>query len=312
MARNCPICGSGRENSEIFMERNIDADKLSSFSYASRKLPEYMCHEMLRCKGCDLVYVSEPPADDELANAYHVADYDSSEEANDAAAAYIKAIRPAFSQLRGRESVLEIGTGTGVFLEELNRAGFSRLVGIEPSSSAIEAAPSHRRDWIVEGIFQEEDYAPSSFDLICCFMTMEHVPDPKLISDAAFRLLRPGGAFVVIVHNYRSAVNRILGKRSPIIDVEHMQLFSPESIDRLYKEGGYERVATRAFVNRYSLQYWLRLMPLPGPAKKLATSLSGATGLGKAKIGMNVGNTIAYGFKPDRTPVAAAPHADGS
>ena len=301
MVRSCPICGSGRENAEIFMQRNIDAEKLSSFSYASRKLPEYMCHEMLRCKGCDLVYVAEPPADDELADAYHVADYDSSEEANDAAAAYIKAIQPALNRLHQKKDALEIGTGTGVFLEELKRDGFTRLVGIEPSSSAIDAAPKHRKDWILEGIFREEDHQASSFDLICCFMTMEHVPDPKLISDAAFRLLRPGGAFVIIVHNYRSAVNRILGKRSPIIDVEHMQLFSPGSISRLFELGGYQHVSVKAFVNRYSLLYWFRLMPVPAPAKALATKLLSASGMGNAKIGMNVGNTIAYGFKPNET-----------
>lgn len=281
------------------MERNIDAEKLSSFSYASRKQPEFMCHEMLRCKICDLVYVGEPPAEEELANAYHVADYDSSEEANDAAAAYIKAIRPALKQLRTKDSVLEIGTGTGVFLEELKKEGFCRLVGIEPSSSAIKAAPDHRKDWIVEGIFREEEHQASSFDLICCFMTMEHVPDPKLISDAAFRLLRPGGAFVIIVHNYRSTVNRILGKRSPIIDVEHMQLFSSGSIAQLFKRTGYKQISVNAFVNRYTIQYWLRLLPVPDSAKAFATKLLSVCGLAKAKVGLNVGNTIAYGFKPN-------------
>jgi SAM-dependent methyltransferase len=105
---------------------------------------------------------------------------------------------------------------------KVQREGFSELVGVEPSTAAIAAAPENRRQWIREGIFREADFSPSSFDLICCFMTMEHVPDPKVISDAAFRLLKPGGAFVTVTHDYRATVNRVLGKRSPIIDIDHM------------------------------------------------------------------------------------------
>ena len=42
--------------------------------------------------------------------------------------------------------------------------------------------PAHRRAWIREGVFEDQDFAAESFDLICCFMTMEHVLDPKVIA----------------------------------------------------------------------------------------------------------------------------------
>jgi hypothetical protein len=54
---------------------------------------------------------------------------------------------------------------------------------------------------------------------------MEHVLDPKVIALPAFRLLRPGGAFVTVTHDHRGRLNRLLGRRSPIIDIEHLQLF---------------------------------------------------------------------------------------
>ena len=40
------------------------------------------------CKNCDLVYVSNPPDKLKLAEAYHTANYDSAEEAQDAAKTY--------------------------------------------------------------------------------------------------------------------------------------------------------------------------------------------------------------------------------
>ena len=296
-SRPCPACHTGSDKAKLFIEKNINSAKLSGFSFASRKEPEYMCHRLVQCPTCDLVYADQPPGEDELAHAYHVADYDSSEEANDAAAAYILAIKPALSMLARRRSALEIGAGTGIFLDYLSREGFTELIGIEPSSAAIAAAPEYRRAWIRKGMFNGNDFTPESFDLICCFMTMEHVRAPDIVAKAAFRLLRPGGAFVTVTHDYRSWVNRLLGKRSPIIDIEHMQLFSERSMRYLFKNAGYADVTVNAFANTYSLRYWMRLAPLPRGIKSGLCSLIATLGGGNAKLSLNVGNLITVGFK---------------
>ena len=287
----------GSEEARLFAEENIDRSKLSAFSFASRKEPEYMCHRLVQCQKCDLVYADRPPSADELAHAYHVAEYDSSEEAGDAAKAYVRALDPTLKKLVRRERALEIGTGTGIFLEHLSRAGFSELIGVEPSSAAIAAAPPHRRHWIRETIFDERDFAPASFDLICCFMTMEHVRDPNAIAQGAFRLLRPGGAFVTVAHDYRSLVNRLLGRRSPIIDIEHMQLFSRRSMLYLMTASGYANVTVRPFVNTYAVRYWLRLAPVPHGLKRALLTVMRPLSADRIKIGVNVGNLIAVGFK---------------
>lgn len=281
------------------MEESFDKARLSGFSYASRKEPEFMCHRLVQCTVCDLVYVNDPPKQDELAAAYHVAEYDTSEEADDAASAYIRAIAPLLAHLPQKQRALEIGTGNGIFLEKLASLGFSDLVGVEPSTAAIAAAPERRRAWIREGIFREADFEPETFDLICCFMTMEHVADPGAIARSAFRLLRRGGAFVTVTHDYRSLVNRMLGKRSPIIDIEHMQLFSARSIDELFKRSGYADIHVRTFSNSYPIPYWIRLAPLPRFMKRIAISTLTALGAGRLNLAFNVGNTCAYGFRKD-------------
>jgi SAM-dependent methyltransferase len=276
---------------------NVDHTRLNEFSYSSRKTPEYMTHDLVQCRSCDLVYVDEPPSREELAGAYHVADYDSSEEADDAATSYMLAMRSVLSALPRPDAVLEIGTGTGALLEQLARHGFRELVGVEPSSAAIAAAPLKRRAWIREGVFEEHDFAPESFDLICCFMTMEHVLDPKTIAVAAYRLLRPGGAFVTVTHDYRGRVNRMLGRRSPIIDIEHMQLFSERSIRSLFERTGFRDVRVNGFVNRYAFRYWWRLAPAPLAVKGAVAKAAEAVHLGGVKLGLNVGNTMASGIK---------------
>jgi SAM-dependent methyltransferase len=295
--RSCPVCNTPSKNAKLFQKENIDENKISSFSYASRKEPEFMCHRLVRCKLCDLVYVSNPPEEKHLANAYHVSEYDSSEEADDAAIAYIKTIQPILENLKVKKKVLEIGSGTGVFLELLKDRGFEDLIGIEPSSAAIQAAPIHRRVWLRKEIFKEQNFDPASFDLICCFMTMEHVYDPLIIARAAQRLLKPNGAFVTVTHDYSSLINRILGKKSPIIDIEHMQLFSKKSICELLKRSDFNNISSKPFINRYSFNYWLRLTPLPSAVKKQLKWLSSLIGMDKIKIGLNVGNRITAGYK---------------
>ena len=311
-ARHCPVCDTSSTEARLFAEENIDRDKLSSFSFASRKEPEFMCHRLVQCPTCDLVYVDRPPSVDELARAYHVAEFDSSDEANDAALAYVRALQPTLQKLARREQALEIGTGTGIFLEHLARAGFSELTGVEPSAAAIAAAPPHRRGWIREAIFDERDFAPASFDLICCFMTLEHVRDPNALAQAALRLLRPGGAFVTVTHDYRSLVNRLLGRRSPIIDIEHMQLFSARSMQYLFAESGYADVAVRPFVNTYALRYWLRLTPLPQGLKRGLLALMAPLHADRIRIGVNVGNLVTSGFKdaPRTSSAHSAPATD--
>ena len=296
-ARHCPLCGAGPEQAEPFLSDTRDESRVSASSFASRKVPEYMSHAMVRCRSCDLAYVDRPPTVASLAASYHEADYDSAEEAEDAADAYAHALKPVLERMKGRGAALEIGTGTAAFLERLKNAGFSELVGVEPSKAAIAAAPAHRKEWIREGIFEEKDFAPDSFDLICCFMTLEHVQDPGALVASAYRLLKPGGVFVGVTHDRRGMLNRLLGRRSPIVDIEHMQLFSAESARRLLQINGYGDVGGTSFWNSYRPSYWLRLVPMPDGLKGVLTQMVRGSWVDRRRLSVNVGNFMSWGFK---------------
>nr|MBA4770280.1 class I SAM-dependent methyltransferase [Sphingobium sp.] len=298
-ARPCPLCGAGADQADPFLADSRDESRLSASSFASRKVPEYMSHAMVCCRACDLAYVDRPPSVESLAASYHAADYDSADEAEDAADAYARALSPVLEKLKGRGAALEIGTGTAAFLDRLKDAGFAELVGVEPSSAAIAAAPDHRRPWIREGIFEEANFAPESFDLICCFMTLEHVQNPGALVASALRLLKPGGVFVGVTHDRRAWLNRLLGRRSPIVDVEHMQLFSAQSARRLLEHNGYDAVGGASFRNSYRPSYWLRLVPIPGALKRPVTRLLRGSWFDQRRLPLNVGNFMSWGFKRD-------------
>jgi SAM-dependent methyltransferase len=171
-------------------------------------------------------------------------------------------------------------------------------VGVEPSSAAIAAATDEVRGLIRKGTFAEADFAPASFDLICCFQTLEHVADPRALAQSCARLLSPGGALALVTHDYASPINRLLGRHSPIADIEHLQLFCRPSLERLLGDAGLLPHKISVLTNRYSLRYWLRLAPLPRGLRRFAAGFLRLAHIDRMRIGMNVGNLLAIGHKP--------------
>jgi SAM-dependent methyltransferase len=200
-------------------------------------------------------------------------------------------------RLTGRNAAVDVGAGSGPLLPWLQSKGFTPVIGIEPSRAAIDAAPPAVRPLLSEGMFSASMLDGETPSLICSFMTLEHLPDPGDFVATAHSLLEPGGAIAVVVHNWRAPLNRLLGLRSPIIDVEHLQLFSPRALRELLQRTGFEGIAVSPICNAYPLRYWLRLTPLPAPAKNLVLRLLERFGLADHNFAMNVGNMLAVGTK---------------
>jgi SAM-dependent methyltransferase len=273
-------------------------DALDAFAFASRKLPEYMHYQLVRCCSCDLVYADPAPASAALAEAYEEAAYDSQEEARLASHTYGRLVDKIVGRLPNRTGALDIGTGDGSFLRELDRRGFTRISGVEPSAAPIERAHPRIRALIRHGVFGPELCEPASLSLVTCFQTIEHLSDPVAVCRQAVQMLRPGGALLLVAHNRRALSARILRDRSPIYDIEHLQLFSTASARTLLHRVGLVDVTARPIVNRYPASYWARLFPLPPPAKDRLTAMLGRRPLGRVLIPLPAGNMAAFGFRP--------------
>jgi len=299
--RCCPVCQS-EEQTTIFAEADYDLSRLDEYAFASRKLPEYMRYRLIRCPACELVYASPVPAAQSLATAYEEASFDSAEEAGCAARTYGQLLPRILDRIPHRDAALDVGTGDGAFLAELAACGFRRVMGVEPSSAPIAAAKPEVREWIRQGVFREGDFAPDSLSLLTCFQTIEHLPDPAALCRSALRLLQPGGAVLFVGHNYQAMINRLLGLRSPILDIEHLQIFAPAAMKEMLTRCGFVGIEVRSIVNRYPLHYWLKLTPLPRRVKVALTASLKRIGLGHLQIAIPAGNMAAWAFKPAALP----------
>ena len=291
--RLCPVCQVPTPVTEVMPER-LDGANLDAFAFASRKEPDAMNLRMVECRGCGVLFATPAPTPEDLANLYRSASFDTADAGDAAARTYAGLVDGIAGRMPGRDGALDIGTGTGSFLAELLARGWTNVRGVEPSEAPVAMARPEVRGLIIPEVFRDGMFGDERFRLVTCFQTMEHVPDPLALARSVRATLKPGGAFMVVVHDRRFWLNRVLGRRSPIMDIEHLQLFCPQSLTRLLRQAGYEGVEVRPVTNAYPLEYWVRLLPLPRPVKTLVQRVLGPCL--KRMVRVSVGNLMGVGW----------------
>ena len=294
--RACPLCGG--EDATVIVEATLDEGRLTASAFASRKLPEYMHSRMVECAGCRMLYANPVLRQEALAEAYKDASFDSGAESRLAAVTYRAMLEPHLPVLPSRNSALDIGAGDGAFLEELLALGFHDVVGVEPSEAPIAAARPSIRGYLKCGIFAADQFAAESLDLITCFQVIEHVWDPVKIACDARALLKPGGLFVIVAHDRRAFSARVMGTKSPIFDIEHLQLFDRSTGAALLRTAGFESIAISSLRNRYPINYWIKLFQLPKTAKAAVSWMATVSRIGNLLLSLPAGNLAIVGRKP--------------
>jgi SAM-dependent methyltransferase len=186
--------------------------------------------------------------------------------------------------------VLEIGCGNGFFLKVALAQGYAEVHGVEPSAQAISQAAERVRPQIVCDVLRPGLFEAGTFDVICIFQVFDHISDPGALLDECLRLLKPGGFLLAYNHNVEALSARLLGERSPIIDIEHTYLYSPKTMRRIVEQHGFAAREIGAGANRYRLSYLMHLVPLPRALKKAAVSFMQGTPLGKIPLSVRLGN----------------------
>jgi len=106
--------------------------------------------------------------------------------------------------LRGCDSILEVGCGPGFFLQKATEQLKASIIrGTETNPTLVERAVA--RDLKVEQVCLEALAARGEvFDAVCSFQVLEHVSQPRHLLESMISLLRSGGKLVICVPNKRS------------------------------------------------------------------------------------------------------------
>jgi ubiquinone/menaquinone biosynthesis C-methylase UbiE len=97
------------------------------------------------------------------------------------------------------KQVLEAGCGTGLILSRLDRVA-REAVGIDLSRGMLSKARARGLN-VVHGSVTALPFADASFDTVCSFKVLAHVPDISVALEELARVTRPGGHLVLEFYN---------------------------------------------------------------------------------------------------------------
>lgn len=285
----CPICDTDRADREVYPS-NFRPEDLTPEVFSARRLPDRLHYRMVRCGECGLLRSNPILPPEELARLYRSSQFTYGTEASFTRRTYGRYLRRAKPWVKNRTALLEIGCGSGFFLEEALQQGFQEVAGVEPSADAAMHAADVVRPRIRPGLYQTDTYPPDSFDFICAFQVFDHVPDPAAMLRAAHEDLRDQGVVLFINHDSGGWLNRLLGEASPIVDVEHTVLFDRSTIQQLLEKCGFVVREVFSVKNTYPAHYWAHLAPMPRALKTRLVPRLQRWALGRIPITLGAGN----------------------
>jgi SAM-dependent methyltransferase len=289
MSTHCAICGT-EDNAHELYPTNFDNDAFNADVFSARRLPDMVHYRIVQCKQCGLVR-SDPVIDQEiLKNLYLQSTLTYAKDIPNLRHTYGTYLHKLENYQPRKEIFLEIGCGNGFLLEEALAQGYRKVFGVEPSLSAIEQAPPLVKDSIINDIMRP-GLLTEKVSVICMFQLFDHISDPQAFLAACADALLPSGLILCFNHNVTALSARILGEKSPIIDIEHTFLYSPSTIRKLFEKNGYKVLEVGSAWNFVSLLNILRLFPFPRALKlKLIDFVGSSTALGQIRLFLPLGN----------------------
>jgi 2-polyprenyl-3-methyl-5-hydroxy-6-metoxy-1,4-benzoquinol methylase len=233
VASHCPLCGSGR-----------------SLDYYRFGAPNRIGVANRICEECGLVFQSPRPDAMELKEYYaryaqvsqpEVAQIPTWFEEHIGGIARLR-LRYLKRFLRQGDRVLDIGCSFGAMLDVLRReSGLAlELVGVNPEPAFARFAQQRYGLDVRATMFEEQNFAPASFDVVLLDNVIEHFDDPKATVRRIRELLAPGGRLFVATNNLYEPHGFFWQNFFP----EHTVTFSPRTLAALLESEGFRMLDT--------------------------------------------------------------------
>ena len=286
----CALCGKNQQIKVLypatFSEKNI-----SKSTYSARRIPDKIHYRILKCVKCGLIFSSPTLPLKKLSVFYRDSLCNYEDQIPYLIRTYFEKILEIKNDLPKNPKVLEVGCGNGFFMKALMDLGLTKNVfGIEPSIKMVLQADLDLRKRIKVGIFKSNLFPKNSFNLICCFHTLDHMIDPNEFIRGAHSLLKKNGHIVVVVHDTEGLSVKIFGEDSPIFDIEHVYLFNKKTLGKIFARNSFKVVKVFNLVNNYPLNYWIRMSGFPSVVKKFASALVNWLRINKISFSIPAGN----------------------
>jgi SAM-dependent methyltransferase len=201
-------------------------------------------YQLVRCTGCSLVWLENPPPSEEMGEHYGV-DYDRSVALAGEDPKRWRGRWETLAHYKSGGAILDLGCSAGGFLLGLSDSSWVKY-GIEMSEDVARKARTRTRANVFVGDILDAPFPAESFDAITCFHVLEHLYRPREIFTRVFNWLKPGGVFYFMVPNIDSAGRRLFGTYWYALELpRHLFHFSPKSLRALAERVGFEKLSLK-------------------------------------------------------------------
>ncbi len=229
----CPVCSSSSLQ-KVFTARDHTVSQEQ--------------FEIWQCAGCCLRFTQNVPENDAIRKYYLSDNYISHSNSSKGIVNRMYKLVRYFTLVSKRKFVeritgvskgtlLDIGAGTGAFLNEMHLAGW-KVEGVEPDGESIKRAAA------LYGLQLKSqdhlfDFPEQSFDAVTLWHVLEHVHELHRYIEQLKVLCKKNGKIIIAVPNYTSSDAACYGPYWAAYDVpRHLYHFSPAAMQQLITSHG--------------------------------------------------------------------------
>ncbi len=232
----CPLCKSG-----LF----LNLKEITDHAISGKKF--LLC----KCSKCNLIFTNPRPEKESISQYYQSDDYIShKDKSNNITNILYKIVRKITIRQKldwlnnnniKKGSLLDIGCGTGYFLEAAAKDGW-KTIGLEPDETARKIA-LEKHITIVSDI--AELPVKKHYQCITMFHVLEHIHKLRKTGKKLYELLKRDGTLFIAVPNYNSFDSNYYDKYWAGLDVpRHLYHFTQETIHVFAKEHNFKIINT--------------------------------------------------------------------
>jgi len=270
----CPLCGSSQVQ---------EAVRTRDYSISGEEF------QLWDCTDCGFRFTQDIPSPQVIGRYYESEDYISHSDTKEglinrlyhlAREYMLGRKRKLVKEFAADRHVLDVGCGTGYFLQHLRNYGYE-VQGVEVDEGARTFAKTHfdldvlPPDDLLDGRIE------GPFGLISMWHVLEHVHEPRAYLQRLRDILLPEGTLMIAVPNRSSLDARLYGGYWAAYDVpRHLWHFTPQNIARFSTEEGFRLIGKKRlpldpfYVSMLSERYQERgLAPVRGALAGLRSHL---------------------------------------
>lgn len=234
----CRYCDQPLSNSVVSLKKMPLTDDFILTDKLDR--PEYLNDiDIFECQNCGLV---QNPADFDHEGYYQDYQYSTGHStfAKNFMHKYAQILIDRFKEINKRdpESVIEVGSGDGIQLQQFLNLGVSRVLGVEPSEYlakiAIDSGVPTQVDLFGK---HSEEKLDGRFDISLSSYTLDHVRNPVEYLETTHRMLNDGGIIAFEVHNLEKIIERT---EYCLFEHEHTIYMTPADAKRFVERQGFK------------------------------------------------------------------------